>query len=130
MKFWGYVVYHMSVIRTSWNGLSANRIIMLSQRTVLLLSLLSIILLVFVWQRLPPEVPLWYSRPWGESQLANSLWLFLLPLGSVFWFMVSLLCSVYLTKNHLTFTQILFLSTVVTSMLSCITLVQIVFLIT
>ena len=130
MKFWGYVVYHMSVIRTSWNGLRANRIIMLSQRTVLLLSLLSIILLVFVWQRLPPEVPLWYSRPWGESQLANSLWLFLLPLGSVFWFMVSLLCSVYLTKNHLTFTQILFLSTVVTSMLSCITLVQIVFLIT
>jgi len=130
MKFWGYVVYHMSVIRTSWNGLSANRIIMLSQRTVLLLSLLSIILLVFVWQRLPPEVPLWYSRPWGESQLANSLWLFLLPLGSVFWFMVSLLCSVYLTKDHLTFTQILFLSTVVTSMLSCITLVQIVFLIT
>ena len=130
MKFWGYVVYHMSVIRTSWNGIRANRIIMLSQRTVLLLSLLSIILLVFVWQRLPPEVPLWYSRPWGESQLANSLWLFLLPLGSVFWFMVSLLCSVYLTKNHLTFTQILFLSTVVTSMLSCITLVQIVFLIT
>ena len=130
MKFWGYVVYHMSVIRTSWNGLSANRIIMLSQRTVLLLSLLSIILLVFMCQRLPPEVPLWYSRPWGENQLAHPLWLFLLPLGSVFWFMVSLLCSVYLTKDHLTFTQILFLSTVVTSMLSCITLVQIVFLIT
>ena len=83
-----------------------------------------------MWQRLPPEVPLWYSRPWGENQLAHPLWLFLLPLGSVFWFMVSLLCSVYLTKDHLTFTQILFLSTVVTSMLSCITLVQIVFLIT
>lgn len=83
-----------------------------------------------MWQRLPPEVPLWYSRPWGEAQLTHPFWLFLLPLGSLSWFIVSVLCSVYITKNHLTFTQVLFLSTVVTSMLSCVTLVQILFLIT
>jgi hypothetical protein len=29
---------------------------------------------------LPPLVPLFYSRPWGEEQLVNPLWLWL-PLG-------------------------------------------------
>jgi hypothetical protein len=23
------------------------------------------------WKQLPPEIPLWYSRPWGDAQLAH-----------------------------------------------------------
>ncbi|KKU56845.1 hypothetical protein A3H89_05455 [Candidatus Amesbacteria bacterium RIFCSPLOWO2_02_FULL_48_11] len=23
------------------------------------------------WKEIPPEVPLWYSRPWGEEQLTS-----------------------------------------------------------
>lgn len=39
-----------------------------------------------VWKKLPPEVPLFYSRPWGEEQLGNPLML-LLPgaLAALFW---------------------------------------------
>lgn len=29
---------------------------------------------------LPPEIPLFYSRPWGESQLAPAVSIWLLPL--------------------------------------------------
>lgn len=28
---------------------------------------------------LPPEVPLWYSRPWGQDQLSSPYWLWLIP---------------------------------------------------
>jgi len=38
---------------------------------------------VGVWlvfgKKLPPEVPLLYSRPWGESQLVKPYWLLILP---------------------------------------------------
>jgi len=41
--------------------------------------LLMVAVLLFAWKRLPPEVPLFYSRPWGESQLAEKEWLWVLP---------------------------------------------------
>jgi len=36
-------------------------------------------LILLFWRKLPPEVPLFYSRPWGKEQLANPWSLFLLP---------------------------------------------------
>lgn len=36
-------------------------------------------LVAFFWQNLPPEVPLFYSRPWGQPQLANRVWVWILP---------------------------------------------------
>lgn len=129
MKLAGYAFSHISVIRTTWNSLKTNRIIAISERVSIILGLLSIVLLFSMWQRLPPEVPFWYSRPWGETQLAHPLWLLLLPLGSLSWVCISILSGVYLTHDHLTFTQILFLTTSVTSILSFITLIQILFLV-
>lgn len=41
------------------------------------LGTLILIDLIFFW-RLPPKIPLFYSRPWGEAQLASPLFLFLL----------------------------------------------------
>ena len=32
------------------------------------------------WKEIPPVVPLFYSLPWGEEQLAGPIWL-TLPLG-------------------------------------------------
>lgn len=37
------------------------------------------ILLVF-WRNLPPEVPLLYSRPWGEDQLTSPYFLWMIPI--------------------------------------------------
>jgi len=36
-------------------------------------------LLAVFWVKLPPLVPLWYSRPWGEEQLANPAFLWVIP---------------------------------------------------
>jgi hypothetical protein len=41
---------------------------------------LSFLWLAFWWLKLPPQVPLLYSRPYGESRLINSWGLWLLPL--------------------------------------------------
>ena len=31
------------------------------------------------YRRLPAEIPLWFSRPWGQAQLANKEWIIVLP---------------------------------------------------
>ncbi|MFH0863588.1 MAG: hypothetical protein V1858_00655 [Candidatus Gottesmanbacteria bacterium] len=56
-------------------------------RIVLLITLaiiiFSLVFLLFFWPKLPSEVPLFYSLPWGKEQLANTTYLFILPLGSI-----------------------------------------------
>ncbi len=54
-------------------------------RMTLLLVLLALGVLIWGIRYLPPEVPLYYSRPWGQTQLAVPWLLFLLPgLGLLF----------------------------------------------
>lgn len=36
-------------------------------------------LLVVYRGSFPPEVPLWYSQPWGQDQLTTPVWLWLVP---------------------------------------------------
>ena len=50
---------------------------------VLLASLMCLLvqsaLILISWGKLPPQVPIFYSRPWGETLLAAPFWLWLLP---------------------------------------------------
>ncbi len=39
----------------------------------------SVGLLVVYHSSFPAQVPLWYSQPWGEDQLASPAWLWLMP---------------------------------------------------
>ena len=41
---------------------------------------LQLIILALAWHRLPPQVPLVYSRAYGENQLAPNWWLWFIPL--------------------------------------------------
>lgn len=59
----------------------------LAIRISFLLAITQVGLVVLFRQQLPPEVPIFYSRPWGESQLADARWLVILPAVS---FIVSL----------------------------------------
>lgn len=60
-------------------------------------------LLFFVFS-LPPEIPLFYSRPWGENQLASPSLIWLLPTAA---FITGLL-NFYLAANF--FEEMPFLS--------------------
>lgn len=49
---------------------------------------------LFFGKALPPSVPLFYSRPWGEEQLVPNYWLAIPPLLAV----VISICSVFVSK--------------------------------
>lgn len=83
-----------------------------------------------VWKKLPPMVPLWYSLPWGDEQLEKSFWLVILPVGSFIWQIAAILTSVYSTREHLIFAQILSLTSFVVSLFSCVVILSIISLVT
>lgn len=60
-----------------------DRVTSLTIKLSLVFLLGSLILILLFWQRFPPQVPLFFSRPWGESQLGPPGMLFLFPLLSL-----------------------------------------------
>ncbi len=70
----------------------------------------SILVLILNYSKLPPQIPLWYSRPIGVDQLAASVWIFVLPLIGLIIYVTNLLIATYITNQYQIFTQILFIT--------------------
>jgi hypothetical protein len=59
---------------------------------------------IFIWRlgNLPPQLPLFYSRPWGEEQLADSWMILLLPaILDIFFFFNRYLQKKFFPDNQL-----------------------------
>jgi hypothetical protein len=110
-------------------SMHTNTIILWSSRITILLIVGSLVVLFLSWQKLPDEIPLWYSKPWGADRLAAPIWLLLLPGASFCWYILNSFLSLHVTKDHLVFSQILFLSTLLVSMFSFVTLGMIIWII-
>jgi hypothetical protein len=130
MKFPNTPINIITSITLVWKQQSRNWLISLSTKGVVLFFLLSMVCLLWRWQTLPPAVPLWYSRPWGADQLAHPLWLFALPFMMVFFYCFNVILSALLCREHLIFSQVLYLTSFLTSLLCFIALIQIIFLVT
>jgi len=97
---------------------------------IILLIFLSLIFIALNWQRLPPQVPLFYSRPWGEDQLAPKIAIFLLPASSVGVFLINfLLAKFFIKKENLFVAEASLLLALLISVLNLISLYQIINLI-
>lgn len=86
------------------------------------------LLLVLVkWSALPDQVPLFYSRPWGEEQLAQKPIIFLLPAISlaVFW-VNNLLTGRFLKDKNLFWNQAGDFISLTVSLLCLISLIKII----
>ena len=94
-----------------------------------LLILFQIGLLAWKFTSLPPKIPLYYSLPWGESQLSNTSSLFLLPTISITVLFIDNLFSVSFFKNHSLISRLSTITSLLVSFFSIITLSKIVFLI-
>lgn len=120
---WKTIIGHGRMLQKNW-------VISLCTRSVFGLTVLSLVIFLARYSILPPEVPLWYSKPWGQEQLAHPLWLLVLPAGGLIWYLVDLTIATYITHEYLIFTQVLFLSSFLVSLLSTFSLVRILFLVT
>ncbi|MBI3577552.1 hypothetical protein HY086_05945 [Candidatus Gottesmanbacteria bacterium] len=130
MKFLSSVTATLTFIRSSWKQASANWIVSVVDKFVPLLIVLSVAILILRAKDLPPMVPLWYAKAWGEEQLASPWWLIILPTTSLVVYVTNVIASAYLTAEHLVFTQLLYATSFIVTLLSFVTLVKILFLVT
>jgi len=84
------------------------------------------LVIILAWSRLPPQLPLFYSRPWGEDQLTTSAGLLLLPVLSFLVFFINFIFFVFVPKEEKLMRQILTASAAVFSLLCLVTLLQII----
>jgi len=86
-------------------------------------------LIFWKFNNLPDQVPLFYSLPWGESQLGSASTLFLLPTFSIVLLLVDNLFASFFLKTQTLLARLLVVTSLVFSIFSFITLFQIVNLI-
>ncbi len=69
--------------------------------------LVEVLLIIIVWTFLPPQVPLFYTRPWGEEQLVHPANLFILPGLGLLVFLINLFILSFVPKEEKLISQIL-----------------------
>jgi hypothetical protein len=89
-----------------------------------------IFLIIFFWRHLPPQGPLYYSRPWGEKQQTTPQGVLILPLLSLAVIVVNLIIASLVTKEEKLISQLLVFFTAVFNFLCFFTLLKIFLLIT
>jgi len=91
--------------------------------------LASLLVLFIFWRKLPPQIPLYYSLPWGEEQLAQTFFILILPFSSLVLGLVNLFLAVFFFDKQPLASKILSLAAVVYILLSSLALVKIIFLV-
>lgn len=96
----------------------------------LLLCLGMTIMLLTHWNKFPSQIPLYYSRPWGEDQLTTPMFLFLLPGGTLVWYTAAILLIYTRMHEYHIFSQLLLASQVIIALFATLVVVNILMLVT
>ena len=115
----------IEILKNTFKEFQKNWITSVVNKFVIVFAVLSIIIIIYNWNKYPPTIPLFYSKPWGIDRLSTTPMLLLLPLSALFWHGINILMSTYETKKYITFTQILFLTSFLLSFLSFIIVLRI-----
>lgn len=91
-----------------------------------ILALLTAISILFLADKLPLRIPLFYSLSWGENQLALLPQFLIVPSVMVFITLVNLIIFWQLHDNQILFKQVLTISSLVTSIILVVTFIKII----
>lgn len=117
---------NLASIREEIDGLAQDNVVKAGMRLGFGCLGLSLIVLGLAFKKLPPEVPLWFSKPYGEEQLAPVWGLGLVPLVSLVIQLASIRGAGRLLEEEKLMSQILAWLGGVVGLMGLITVVQIV----
>lgn len=93
----------------------------------ILLSLSLMILFLFYLDQLPNQIPLFFSLPWGETQLASKTQFIILPSIILLIALINLSLTWYLHASQLTMKRIIVFSTTMVALIATIAGMRIIF---
>ncbi len=107
--------------------LETKRLVIIEFVLAVTLGFFSIVLTLIKFAQLPLKIPLWYTRNWGEEQLTDKIFIFIIPLIIITILTVSgLLLKKYLKSNETTLAKAFGLSALLISLLLYVSLFRII----
>lgn len=92
----------------------------------LILSLLMTLTTIILIRFLPPKLPLFYSLPWGDGQLATHQQFFIIPASIALITLLNVVISWQLHSQQIFFKKVLLFSSLIVSLILTITFIKIV----
>ena len=90
----------------------------------------SVMYLLLMTSRMPSQVPLYYSLPWGSERLAETLWLLYIPAVSFMFFIVAVIISILYYSIEPLLSRLIATTAGFVSFLGAYTLIRIILLVT
>lgn len=126
MKFFSLLSFYISQIGSFWQEKVNSQIF----RWNIFFIVVQIALIFFRYTDLPPQVPLYYSQPWGEAQLATVSYLFLLPIASFIVLVLNNFLAIFYLKSLQLLSRLLVVTSLVFSIFATLSILQIIRLVT
>jgi len=98
-------------------------------RLTIILFVVQIVLIIWFYNQLPPEIPLYFSRPWGSLWLASSASIFILPLFSLITLLLNYFLALFYHQKKLLLSQLLVIFAFIISLFSTISVLKIISLV-
>lgn len=102
------------------------------QTTKIFIGLLAVYIIISIWKwkELPPQIPLFYSLPRSLEQLTNPLIFLLLPFFSLVFFCINFIFAAFFYGEEKLASVLLVITGTIVSFLLLISFIKIIFLIT
>lgn len=84
---------------------SINKLVFRATGAILFVLFLAVF---FFWNRLPPQLPLYYSLPWGQEQIGTPLELVVVLVSAGLLFLINTALAVVLRSDQIFFSRLLF----------------------
>ncbi len=110
--------------------MSLKKIYLWATITPLAIAVIFSIFILFFFRFLPSRLPLFYSLPWGDKQLADHLQFFIIPAILVLITILNLVFSLNLHSAQVFFKKMLISATLISTLILTITFIKIVLIFT
>lgn len=95
---YGQALGKFSIANEAKTGLLRERVNVVVLVFCLVLSASQVILIIINWSKFPTQIPLFYSKPWGESMLAAPSFIWILPSLAFTFSLVNFVIAVFVHK--------------------------------
>ena len=92
--------------------------------------IIQIVLILWFFNQLPPQIPLFFSRNWGLSWLTSPTYIFLLPFFSLIVMLLNYPLAIYFHQKKFFLSQLLVVFSFVFCLLSAFSVLEIIKLVT
>lgn len=101
------------ISREARSSLVADRVNLFAFLVCLFFIAIQVVVVAIYFGNLPPEIPIFYSRTWGESMLGQKYLIWILPSIAAFISLVNLTVNFIFFRNNKFLSRVLFASNII-----------------